>query len=103
MWLFPWLSYLTIAAMVVVIVAMAVLPDTRSSFLLSLITVVVILVAYEIRVRRGRRRDGRPTGGGSGARWRGSTPAREPGAVASTFGISTAGVDREPPGRTGRN
>lgn len=56
MWFFPWLSYFTIAAMVVVIGAMAVLPDSRSSFFLSLVTVAVLLVAYEIRIRRGRRR-----------------------------------------------
>ncbi|MEV0699904.1 amino acid permease [Saccharopolyspora sp. NPDC050389] len=53
MWLFPWLSYLTIALMVVVIVAMAVLPDTRSQFWLSLVTLAVVLVGYEIRRRKG--------------------------------------------------
>jgi GABA permease len=56
MWLFPWLSYATIAGMVAVIAAMGVLPDSRSSFLVSLVTVVVILVAYEIRTRLARRR-----------------------------------------------
>lgn len=53
MWGFPWLSYLTIAMMAAVIAAMAVLPDTRSQFWLSLLTLAVILVAYEIRARRG--------------------------------------------------
>ncbi|HEV7789408.1 MAG TPA: amino acid permease [Pseudonocardia sp.] len=52
MWLFPWLSYTTIAAMLAVILAMAVLPDTRSQFYLSLVTVGVILAAYEARARR---------------------------------------------------
>ena len=51
MWLFPWLSYATIAAMLVVILAMAFLPDTRSQFYLSLVTIVVILAAYEVRAR----------------------------------------------------
>lgn len=54
MWLFPWLSYLTIAAMAIVIVAMAFLSDTRKEFFISLVTVVVILVAYQVRVWRRR-------------------------------------------------
>lgn len=52
MWLFPWLSYATIALMVTVIVAMAVLPNTRSQFVMSGLTLVVILAVYEIRRRR---------------------------------------------------
>jgi GABA permease len=52
MWLFPWLSYATIAMMLTVIGAMALLPDTRSQFWLSGLTLVVILACYEIRVRR---------------------------------------------------
>ena len=52
MWLFPWLSYLTIGLMAAVILAMAVLPDTRSQFWLSLLTLAVILVGYQIRVGR---------------------------------------------------
>ncbi len=54
MWLFPWSSYLTIAAMAAVILAMAVLPDTRSQFFLSLLTVAVLLGAYQLRVSRSR-------------------------------------------------
>ncbi|MFE0026092.1 amino acid permease [Amycolatopsis sp. NPDC059021] len=53
MWLFPWLSYATIALMVLVIGAMAVLPTTRSQFWLSAVTLVLILVGYEVRRRRG--------------------------------------------------
>ncbi|MEV0081374.1 amino acid permease [Saccharopolyspora sp. NPDC050642] len=58
MWLFPWLSYLTIALMVVVIAAMAVLPDTRSQFWLSLVTLAVVLVGYEARRRKGAPQQG---------------------------------------------
>ena len=53
MWLFPWLSYATIALMGAVIVAMAVLPTTRSQFWLSVVTLAFILIGYEFR-RRGR-------------------------------------------------
>ncbi|WP_333779658.1 hypothetical protein [Saccharopolyspora indica] len=59
MWLFPWLSYLTIALMLVVIAAMAVLPGTRSQFWLSLVTLAVVLTGYESR----RRGTTNPTGG----------------------------------------
>ncbi|NHN56711.1 amino acid permease [Calidifontibacter sp. DB0510] len=52
MWLFPGLSYLTIALMFVVILAMAFIRDTRSQFWLSLLTLALILGAYEIRRRR---------------------------------------------------
>lgn len=52
MWLFPWLSYLTIAAMAAVILAMAFLQDTRSQFLLSLLTVLVLLAVYQVRAAR---------------------------------------------------
>ncbi|HEY2206270.1 MAG TPA: amino acid permease [Pseudonocardia sp.] len=60
MWLFPWLSYATIAAMLAVILAMAVLPDTRSQFFLSLVTVAVLLVAYQLRSDRVDRPVDRP-------------------------------------------
>ncbi|MFE5508801.1 amino acid permease [Amycolatopsis japonica] len=54
MWLFPWLSYATIALMGGVILAMALLPSTRSQFWLSAVTLVLILVGFEIRRRRGK-------------------------------------------------
>jgi L-asparagine transporter-like permease len=54
MWLFPWLSYATIAAMLAVILAMAILPATRSEILLSLLTVAVLLAAYQLRTSRAR-------------------------------------------------
>ncbi|MGH3435051.1 MAG: amino acid permease [Sciscionella sp.] len=56
MWLFPWLSYATIAAMATVIIAMAFLPKTRAEFFLSLVTVAVIVIAYQVRVALGKRR-----------------------------------------------
>ncbi|UMP07504.1 amino acid permease [Amycolatopsis sp. EV170708-02-1] len=54
MWLFPWLSYATIALMGAVILAMALLPSTRSQFWLSAVTLVLILIGFEIRRRRGK-------------------------------------------------
>ncbi|WP_051798677.1 amino acid permease [Streptomyces sp. NRRL S-337] len=52
MWLFPWLSRLTVALLAVVVLTMAVLPTTRPQFWLSLLTVAVVLTAYEVRRRR---------------------------------------------------
>lgn len=49
MWLFPWLSYATIALMATVILAMAFLPSTRSQFLMSGLTLIAILISYEVR------------------------------------------------------
>ncbi len=57
MWLFPWLSYATIALMATVILAMAFLPSSRSQFWLSAVTLVLILVAYQFRKRRDRQAD----------------------------------------------
>ena len=55
MWLFPWLSYITIGAISVVLLAMAATHDLQSQFWASLFTVGVALVAYAIRWRSRRR------------------------------------------------
>jgi len=52
MWLFPYLSWFTVAAMVIVTISMGIMADTRTDFLLSLVTLIAILVGYEIRKRR---------------------------------------------------
>jgi GABA permease len=49
MWFYPWLTYLSIAAMAAVLVAMAVIPDQRPLLIASVISAVVILVAYLLR------------------------------------------------------
>ncbi len=53
MWLFPWLSYLAIAGMVTVLVAMALEPAHRAEFWTSTLSIGVVLLAYVI-FRRGR-------------------------------------------------
>jgi len=52
MWLFPWLSYLAIAGMVSVLVAMAVTPARRMEFLISAGSVAAALLAYAVVRRR---------------------------------------------------
>jgi GABA permease len=49
MWFYPWLTYLSIAAMVAVLVAMFIIPDQRPLLIASLISLGVILVAYLLR------------------------------------------------------
>ncbi len=49
MWLYPWLTYLSIAAIVAVLIAMAVIPEQRPLLIASVISAVVILVAYMLR------------------------------------------------------
>jgi GABA permease len=53
MWLFPWLSYLAIAGMLLVLVAMALTPSHRLEFWTSMISIAVALIAYVV-LRRGR-------------------------------------------------
>jgi len=71
MWFFPWLSYATIALMAAVLVTMAILPATRSQFWLSLVTLAVILIIYEVHRRKhpegDKRTEGAPTGTRSAA------------------------------------
>lgn len=56
MWFFPWLSYLTIAGMLGVIVAMGIAPDTRSQCLLSVGIFIGLLVAHRVLILMRRRR-----------------------------------------------
>jgi GABA permease len=53
MWLFPWLSYLAIAGMLSVLIAMALTPTHRAEFWTSTISIAVTLLAYLV-LRRGR-------------------------------------------------
>ena len=53
MWLFPWLSYLGIAGMASVLVAMAFTPSHRAELCTSMISIAVALLAYAV-LRRGK-------------------------------------------------
>jgi GABA permease len=55
MWLFPWLSYLAIAAMVAVLIAMAVTPGQQSELWASVVSIALTLIAYGL-LRYGRHR-----------------------------------------------
>jgi L-asparagine transporter-like permease len=53
MWAFPWLSYVAIAGMGTVLVAMAILPAHRAEFWASTLSIAVALLAYRV-FRHGR-------------------------------------------------
>ncbi len=53
MWLFPGLSYATLAAILVVLAAMAVTPDLTSQFLSSLLVTALFLAIFML-FRRGK-------------------------------------------------
>ena len=55
MWLFPWLSYVAIGGMALVLVAMAQSEDHKVEFLTSAISVAVALGAYFIKSRLGKK------------------------------------------------
>jgi L-asparagine transporter-like permease len=52
MWLFPWASYATVAGFTAVVVAMAVTPGQQSDLYFSLLTLVVVFLAYALLRRR---------------------------------------------------
>jgi GABA permease len=51
-WLFPWLSYATVAAMLAVLAAMAATPALASQLWFSLLAVAVVTLAYAARLNR---------------------------------------------------
>jgi len=53
MWWFPWLSYVAIAGMLTVLIAMALEPAHRAEFWTSTVSIAVVLLAYAL-FRRGR-------------------------------------------------
>jgi L-asparagine transporter-like permease len=52
MWFFPWLSYVAVAAMVGMLIAMGTIPSLRSQLWASIISVAVALAAYAAKRRR---------------------------------------------------
>ena len=62
MWLFPYLTYFAIAAMVVVIGAMALVKDVRAQLIPSFISLAVVLAAYWFKTRAERRSAPVPAG-----------------------------------------
>ncbi|MFO1467093.1 MAG: amino acid permease [Steroidobacteraceae bacterium] len=53
MWFFPWLSYVAIAGMAMVLIAMAIMPSHRDEFWTSMVSIGATLLAYRV-FRHGR-------------------------------------------------
>ena len=54
MWLFPWLSWATIAALIAIVIAMVLLGDTRAQVLTSLGSLALVALMAQVRYRRAR-------------------------------------------------
>ncbi len=55
MWLFPWLSYVAIAGMLAVLIAMALTPSHRAEFWTSVVSMTVALLAFVVFRRKAAR------------------------------------------------
>lgn len=55
MWCYPYLTYVAIAGMVSIVVAMAFIPDQRQPLLLGVVSLVVIVIAFGARYAFGSR------------------------------------------------
>jgi len=53
MWLYPYLTYLAIAAMIAILLAMAFIPDQRTPLIFGLISFASLLLAFAARLRFG--------------------------------------------------
>ncbi len=62
MWLFPYLTYFAIAAMVAVIASMALVKDARAQLIPSFISLAVVLAAYRFKTRAERQTSRVPAG-----------------------------------------
>jgi len=57
MWLFPYLTYLTIAAMLAILLAMAFIPDQRTPLIFGCISLGILVLGFVARSRFGRKVD----------------------------------------------
>ena len=55
MWAYPYLTILAIVGMISIVVAMAFIPEQRTPFLLGVVSLAVLLVAYVPRLLWGSR------------------------------------------------
>jgi len=57
MWAYPYLTYLAIAGMLSIVLAMAFIPEQRTPLIFGLISLAILLLGFAARVRFGTRRD----------------------------------------------
>jgi GABA permease len=56
-WAYPYLTYLAIAGMLSIVLAMAFIPEQRTPLIFGLISLGILLLGFGARVRFGRRQD----------------------------------------------
>jgi GABA permease len=54
MWAYPYLTYLAIAGMLAILIAMAFIPDQQTPLLFGVISLGILVIGYGVRVRFGR-------------------------------------------------
>jgi hypothetical protein len=81
--------------MVTVTLAMGILPETRIDFALSLVTLVAILIAYEVRKRRCPAAGVTPSAGSTGGASTADLAAGVPAGLAAPSGPSSNGAHSE--------
>jgi GABA permease len=57
MWAYPYLTYVAIIGMIGIVVAMAFIPEQRTPLLFGVISLGVLVLAYGLRLRHGRKAD----------------------------------------------
>jgi GABA permease len=57
MWAYPCLTYVTIAGMVCIVIAMGLIPEQRTPLLFGIISVAILMAAYALRARYGKKPD----------------------------------------------
>jgi GABA permease len=57
MWAYPYLTYVTIAGMLCIVLAMGFIPDQRTPLLFGLISLALLVIAFYARLRFGAKPD----------------------------------------------
>ena len=57
MWAYPYLTYLAIIGMVGIVLAMAFIPDQRIPLLFGVISLGILVLGFNLRLRFGRKPD----------------------------------------------
>jgi GABA permease len=56
-WAYPYLTYLAIAGMLAIVLAMAFIPEQRTPLVFGLMSLGILLVGFGVRMRFGRKPD----------------------------------------------
>ncbi len=57
MWAYPYLTYVAIAGMLGIVLAMAFIPEQRTPLIFGIISLGILLLAFSLRLRFGAKRD----------------------------------------------